>query len=78
MKPLLTGLLAVAVFASTTPGMAKTKSCKAFTTQAQAQAYYNQRKKAGLTGWKKLDRDHDGQACDCLPGGNGTHCPKKH
>mgnify|MGYP000989827013 CR=1 FL=1 len=26
----------------------------------------------------KLDRDGDGKACDCNPGGNGKKCPKKH
>ncbi|WP_335970268.1 hypothetical protein [Acinetobacter bereziniae] len=28
-------------------------------------------------GWKSLDRDGDGHACYCLPGGNGKKCPKK-
>lgn len=37
----------------------------------------NNEKKSGQTGWKSLDRDGDGQACDCLPGGNGKKCPKK-
>lgn len=46
--------------------------CKDFQTHAQAQAYFNAKK----PGYKRLDRDHDGSACDCLPGGDGTHCPK--
>lgn len=52
------------------------KKCADFKTQKEAQAWYEQRKKSGQTGWKSLDRDGDGQACDCLPGGNGTKCPK--
>lgn len=43
----------------------------------EAQSWYEQRKKSGQMGWKSLDRDGDGQACDCLPGGNGKKCPKK-
>lgn len=43
----------------------------------QAQKWYEQRKKSGQTGWKSLDRDGDGQACDCLPGGNSKKCPKR-
>jgi len=53
------------------------KKCAAFSTQKQAQSWYEQRKKSGQTGWKSLDRDGDGHACDCLPGGNGKKCPKK-
>ncbi|QDK97348.1 excalibur calcium-binding domain-containing protein [Acinetobacter tandoii] len=53
------------------------KKCADFSTQKQAQAWYEQRKKSGQTGWKSLDRDGDGQACDCLPGGNGKKCPKR-
>lgn len=53
------------------------KKCADFSTQQQAQKWYEQRKKSGQTGWKSLDRDGDGQACDCLPGGNGKKCPKK-
>ncbi|WOE30521.1 MULTISPECIES: excalibur calcium-binding domain-containing protein [unclassified Acinetobacter] len=46
-------------------------SCKNFKTQQQAQAYFIQHKA------RQLDRDRDGQACDCLPGGNGQKCPRK-
>ena len=42
-----------------------------------AQSWYEQHKKSGQTGWKSLDRDGDGQACDCLPDGGGNKCPKK-
>lgn len=50
--------------------------CADFKTQQEAQKFYEARKKAGQTGWKNLDRDGDGRACDCLPGGNGKNCPK--
>ena len=53
------------------------KKCADFSSQKQAQAWYEQRKKSGQSGWKSLDRDGDGHACDCLPGGNGKKCPKK-
>ena len=53
------------------------KKCADFATQQQAQKWYEQRKKPGQTGWKSLDRDGDGHACDCLLGGNGKKCPKK-
>jgi len=46
-------------------------SCKSFKTQAEAQLYFIKHKAMNL------DRDGDGQACDCLLGGNGTKCPKK-
>lgn len=65
---LVLGLMSIQVYA---------KKCADFSSQKQAQAWYEQLKKSGQTGWKSLDRDGDGQACDCLPGGNGTKCPKK-
>ncbi|RSC23030.1 excalibur calcium-binding domain-containing protein [Acinetobacter sp. FDAARGOS_515] len=48
------------------------KYCKDFKTHQEAQAYF----KAKKPGYKSLDRDGDGFACDCLPGGNGKKCPK--
>lgn len=47
--------------------------CADFKTHKEAQNYFNAKK----PGYKRLDRDKDGSACDCLPGGNGTHCPRK-
>lgn len=38
----------------------KSISCKSFSSQAEAQAYYNAKK----PGYKKLDRDGDGRACE--------------
>ena len=55
----------------------KKKKCADFSTQKQAQAWYEQRKKSGQTGWKRVDREDEGQAGECLPGGNGKKCPKK-
>ena len=37
------------------------KTCADFSTQQQAQKWYEQRKKSGQTGWKSLDRDGDGE-----------------
>lgn len=53
------------------PAMARV-SCKSFATQAQAQAYFNAKK----AGYRSLDRDHDGYACDCNKGGGGKKCTK--
>lgn len=40
--------------------------CKDFNTQAEAQKYFKaHRKHAG-----RLDRDKDGEACECLKGGS--------
>ncbi|MBK0062602.1 MULTISPECIES: excalibur calcium-binding domain-containing protein [unclassified Acinetobacter] len=54
------------------PSIAFAKYCKDFKTHAEAQAYFNAKK----PGYKRLDRDGDGSACDCLPGGTGKKCPK--
>lgn len=40
--------------------------CKNFDTQKAAQDYFKSRKK----GWKRLDGDKDGEACECLKGGS--------
>ncbi|WP_394753740.1 excalibur calcium-binding domain-containing protein [Crenothrix sp.] len=46
-------------------------SCSSFASHAQAQHYFNAHR------WvHKLDRDHDGSACDCLLEGSRM-CGKK-
>ncbi|VTU07537.1 Excalibur calcium-binding domain [Actinobacillus indolicus] len=52
---------------------ARKVKCSDFTTQAEAQAYMEQ------NGAYWLDRDKDGEACECLPGGSkhGTSKCKK-
>ena len=75
MKPAALFCLPVLIFAFATPVAAK--SCKDFPTKAAAQKYYEARKASGQTGWKNLDRDGDGKACDCNAGGSQKHCPKK-
>ena len=45
---------------------AKGVVCKDFNHQSEAQSYYDNRQK----GWKRLDRDKDGEPCECLPGGS--------
>jgi len=72
-------LLTLCVFCLTsasTPAFAA-KKCKDFKTQQAAQVFYEMQKKAGKTGWKSLDRDGDGRACDCNPGGSNRNCPAK-
>lgn len=64
--------LFIAILTVTTTSAFAVK-CKDFRTHAQAQAYFNAKK----PGYKRLDRDKDSSACDCLPGGNGTHCPRR-
>lgn len=54
------------------PSTVFAKYCKDFSTHQEAQAYFNAKK----PGHKRLDRDGDGSACDCLPGGTGKKCPK--
>ncbi|AXF86653.1 hypothetical protein DTO96_102408 [Ephemeroptericola cinctiostellae] len=65
MKFLILSISALSLFC----GTANAKSCKSFKTHAEAQKYYETHKA------KSLDRDGDGSACDCLPGGSGRKCP---
>ena len=73
MKVLIVTL--ITLFATTAFAEPKLQ-CSDFKTQAAAQKFYEKLKKSGETGWKSLDRDGDGRACDCLPSGNGQNCPK--
>ena len=41
-------------------------SCKSFNSQPQAQQHFDLKQKS----WKALDRDKDGEACECLKGGS--------
>jgi len=41
-------------------------TCKQFNNQSEAQHYYDSKQK----GYKLLDRDKDGEACECLSGGS--------
>lgn len=77
MTKFLSLLLTASFLLSATPALAKAKTCKDFKTQQEAQAHYETLKKAGKTGWKSLDRDKDGRACDCNAGGQAKNCPKK-
>lgn len=56
-------LFSITLFALSIPVMSKT-TCQSFSTQPQAQHYYL----AYNAYW--LDRDNDGEACECLPGGS--------
>lgn len=68
--------LPLVVLAISQPAFAA-KKCRDFKTQQEAQVHYEKLKKSGKTGWKSLDRDGDGRACDCLRGGSGKNCPTK-
>ncbi|GHA65998.1 hypothetical protein GCM10009007_03050 [Formosimonas limnophila] len=65
-----TTIITITLFAYLSVAQAAPR-CKDFATQAQAQRYFEQHNA------RSLDRDGDGRACDCLPGGNGKNCPKK-
>ena len=48
---------------------AHAQKCSNFTTQAEAQKYYDENEAT------YLDRDHDGEACECLEGGSAHGSP---
>lgn len=55
-------------------GTAYAVRCSDFATQAEAQRYYEQYRAY------HLDRDRDGEACECLPGGSkygSSRCRRK-
>ena len=63
MKKLL--LISILVLLSTISVEART-TCSQFKNHKQAQRFFE---KKGH-GYKSLDRDHDGEACECLRGGS--------
>lgn len=69
MKKLVIAL----VFVAATNAFAVT--CRNFSSQAEAQRYHDSK-----NGRTRLDRDRDGEACECLPGGSkygSSICNKK-
>ncbi len=62
MKKLLFGIFLLP--ALVLPAPAQAASCKDFSTQQEAQAYFNR------NGGGNLDRNKDGVACESLPGGS--------
>lgn len=62
-----TFVIIVAILALGSSLHAKAKYCKDFPTQSAAQKYF----KSKQPGWKRLDGDKDGEACECLKGGSG-------
>lgn len=64
MKKLSVFSLVVLALSLSAPAMAV--SCKSFSSQAQAQQYFNSKQ----AGYKKLDRDRDGIACESNRGGS--------
>lgn len=57
------------IFALFVPFSFAAVKCADFDTQAQAQKYFLSKK----PGYKRLDRDHDGEACECLKGGSSYY-----
>ena len=55
-----------AVVRKTNKGKSKRISCKSFNHQSEAQQHFDMKKKS----WKALDRDKDGEPCECLKGGS--------
>jgi hypothetical protein len=66
MKLGLITLLTLLAFSSTVQAKV---SCAAFTKQDDAQSYFDDQK----AGYKILDRDKDGEPCECLEGGSKYH-----
>lgn len=71
MKTTILVCITISSLALSMSTSAQRVSCKSFKTQSEAQSYFVKHKA------KSLDRDGDGYACDCLPGGKGKKCPKK-
>ena len=65
-------LIATTILALTFSTSAMAVSCKSFSSQAQAQQYFNAKK----SGYKKLDRDRDGIACESNRGGSSGKAMK--
>lgn len=66
MKKLFTFFSFVVLMLTSAMPAQAAKKCADFRTQAQAQAHYKSLKRANKTGWKSLDRNKDGVACECL------------
>ena len=62
----ITILITILLLSISTAQAKKRVSCKLFNTQAEAQRYFD----AGKRGSKVLDRDKDGEPCECLKGGS--------
>ena len=64
MKITLT--LTIFLLSISTAHAKKRVTCSMFNTQAEAQRYFD----AGKRGSRALDRDKDGEPCECLKGGS--------
>lgn len=63
--------LAILVFAPAVLAQAD-KDCSDFATQQQAQAYFDAHGGSASNNFDNLDADHDGIACESLPGGSSA------
>lgn len=59
-------IILVLILFATSTSCGKNRICKTFNDHAQAQRYFEARN----PGWKRLDGDKDGEACECLMGGS--------
>ena len=67
MNFLITAALVTAMFIFSSVSFSADRiSCKSFANQSEAQRHYDAKKK----NWKSLDRDKDGEPCECLSGGS--------
>lgn len=66
MKLILGLTIGACILMISNVALAERISCKSFNNQAEAQRHYDQR----LKSWKGLDRDKDGEPCECLQGGS--------
>lgn len=67
MKFCLSICISITLFSQTALAVA----CRDFNTQAEAQKWHEQ-----YIHISPLDRDKDGEACECLPGGSAYGNPK--
>ena len=63
MKKLISSVMSIAILTASVPAFAGGVVCADFSTQAEAQAYFDAKK----PGYQRLDRDKDGVACEALP-----------
>lgn len=66
MQKLITFFSFIILTFATSMSASAAKKCADFRTQSQAQSHYKKLKRANKTGWKSLDRNKDGVACECL------------
>ena len=59
-------VLLITLLGMTTLSLQARTTCSQFNDHKQAQRFFEKKRH----GYKSLDRDHDGEACECLRGGS--------